>query len=423
MTLQSTKLSNGLRVVTDTVNTVESVAVGIWCDVGTRHEDMAHNGVAHMVEHMVFNGTPSRSAKDIVEQIESVGGQMNAYTSRELTAYYIHLLKEDVALALDVLSDMLQRPAFPDVDLEKERGVIIQEIGMTNDTPDDLVFDLYQETAYPNQSLGAPILGTASIVEGMKKQTLFDYVRHFYTPKNLVISAAGNVSHEDMVALVEKYFCDLPDNEDVSYKEADYKGGEVRSDKDLEQAHIVMGFQGICKKDPDYYAAILMSTILGGGMSSRLFQEVREKHGLVYSVYASHAAYHDDGQFEIYAGTGPDKLPKLIPVICDEIQKIVQSPVSSEELARAKSQLRAGLLMGRESMLARANRQAKHMINFDEDLNIPQLLEKIENISIDGVSKIAQKIFTGSPTLSALGPLKQLESYDKITARLEKLVA
>ena len=172
MTLQSTTLPNGLRVITDEINTVESVAVGIWADVGTRHEDMAHNGVAHMVEHMMFNGTPTRTSKDIVEQIENVGGQMNAYTSRELTAYYVHLLKDDLPLALDVLSDMIQRPIFPDADLEKERGVIIQEIGMTNDTPDDLVFDLYQETAYPHQALGAPILGTASIIENMTKETL-----------------------------------------------------------------------------------------------------------------------------------------------------------------------------------------------------------------------------------------------------------
>lgn len=418
MSIQSTKLKNGLRVVTDTVDTVESVAVGIWCDVGTRHEDMAHNGVAHMVEHMVFNGTPTRSAKDIVEQIESVGGQMNAFTSREMTAYYVHLLKEDVPLALDVLSDMIQRPTFPDVDLEKERGVIIQEIGMTNDTPDDLVFDMYQAAAYPDQALGAPILGTAEIVQGMKKDTLFDYVQRFYTSKNLIISAAGNISHDDMVAHVERLFQDLPQDHAGNFPKANYQGGEHRSEKDLEQSHVVLGFQGIHKHDPDYYAALLMSTILGGGMSSRLFQEVREKHGLVYSVYASHTGYDDDGQFEIYAGTGPDKLPALIPVICDEIQKMVQDPVLSEELARAQSQLRAGILMGRESMLSRVNRQAKYLMNYDEELDIQALLKKIEAVSIDDISKAAQRIFTGVPTLAALGPLTNLESYDKIKVRL-----
>ena len=418
MTISSTKLSNGLRVVTDHVATVESVAVGIWCDVGTRHEDLAHNGVAHMVEHMMFNGTQTRTSKDIVEAIESVGGQMNAFTSREMTAYYVHLLKEDLPLAMDVLSDMLQHPIFPDADLEKERGVIIQEIGMTNDTPDDLVFDLYQETAYPGQALGAPILGTASIIEGMAKDTLFDYVQRYYTPKNLVISAAGNVTHDEMVALSEKLFCDLPQDHKESYKKATYQGGENRTEKELEQAHIVLGFQGVAKKDPDFYATMLMSTILGGGMSSRLFQEVREKHGLVYSVYSSHTGYHDDGQFEIYAGTGPDKLPQLIPVICDELQKVIHSEVSEEELNRAKSQIRASILMGRESMLSRANRQAKHMINYNEEVDIQNLLGKIAAVSLADINKMALKIFSGKPTLAALGPLETLESYDKIQSRL-----
>lgn len=418
MTIQSTTLKNGLRVVTDTVETVESVALGVWCDVGTRHEDMAHNGVAHMVEHMMFNGTPTRTSKDIVEQIESVGGQMNAYTSREVTAYYIHLLKEDTKLAMEILADMIQRSTFPDADLEKERGVIIQEIGMTNDTPDDLVFDLYQSTAYPDQALGAPILGTASIIEGMKKQTLFDYVTKFYTPKNLVISAAGNVSHADMVAYAQEFFDCLPDDASGEYPAAQYQGGEKRAEKDLEQSHIVLGFQGLGKTHEDYYTAMILSTIMGGGMSSRLFQEVREKHGLVYSVYSSHAAYHDDGQFEIYAGTGPDKLNKLIPVICDELQKIRQDVVQTEELERAKSQIRSSILMGRESMLSRANRQAKHMITYGEEVNIQTILDKISAVNIDNIHQIAGKIFGGKPTLAAYGPLKNLEDYESIQNRL-----
>lgn len=418
MTLQSTKLDNGLRVITDTVSTVESVAVGIWCDVGTRHENMAHNGVAHMVEHMMFNGTKTRTSKDVVEQIETVGGQMNAYTSRENTAYYVHLLKDDVALALDVLSDMIQNSTFPDVDLEKERGVIIQEIGMVNDTPDDLIFDIYQETAYPKQSLGAPILGTADIVQNMTKDTLFNYVHSFYNPENLVVSAAGNVSHDDMVAMVQKYFNNLPHTKKSNFDKANYQGGDRRENKDLEQAHIVIGFQGISKNDPDYYAATLLSTVMGGGMSSRLFQEVREKHGLVYSVYSSHTGYNDDGQFEIYAGTGPDKLPKLIPVICDEIQKIIQEQVSMNELIRAKSQLRAGILMGRESMLSRANRQAKHLISFNENFDLRTLLHKIEKVTQDDIQKMAIRLFNNYPTMAALGPLEMLESYDKIQNRL-----
>ena len=418
MTIQSTTLPNGLRVITDTVSTVESVALGVWCDVGTRHEDMTHNGVAHMVEHMMFNGTPTRSAQDIVGEIESVGGQMNAYTSREVTAYYVHLLKEDTEKAIDVISDMIQRPTFPDSEIEKERGVIVQEIGMTNDTPDDLVFDLYQETAYPNQALGAPILGTAEIVEGMQKQTMFDYVDHFYTPKNLVLSASGNLDHDQFVKWSEQYFNSLPTDKQREALNADYKGGECRTIKDLEQSHIVLGFQGIHKSHPKYYAAILLSTILGGGMSSRLFQEVREKRGLVYSTYAAHSAYVDDGQFEIYAGTGPEKLPELMPVICDELKKIAAEKVSDEELMRAKSQLRAGILMGRESMLSRVNRQAKHLIHFNENVSIHSIIEKIDAVTANDIQGIAAQIFKGKPTLSALGALDKLEDFSSIEKRL-----
>ncbi|MAZ76997.1 MAG: peptidase M16 [Micavibrio sp.] len=418
MTIQSTTLPNGLRVITDTVPTVESVALGVWCDVGTRHENMTHNGVAHMVEHMMFNGTPTRSAQDIVSEIESVGGQMNAYTSREVTAYYVHLLKEDTEKAIDVISDMMQRPTFPDSEIEKERGVIVQEIGMTNDTPDDLVFDLYQETAYPDQALGAPILGTAEIVEGMKKQTMFDYVESFYTPQNLVLSASGNLDHDQFVKWSEQYFNALPSDKKRESLHANYKGGECRTIKNLEQSHVVLGFQGIHKSHDKYYAAILLSTILGGGMSSRLFQEVREKRGLVYSTYASHSAYVDDGQFEIYAGTGPEKLPELMPVICDELKKIAAEKVGSEELERAKSQLRAGILMGRESMLSRVNRQAKHLIHFDENVSISSIIEKIDAISTDDIQEIATQIFKGKPTLSALGALDKLEDFDVLEQRL-----
>lgn len=403
--IQSSKLSNGLRIVTDTVDTVESVAVGVWCDVGTRHEDLKYNGVAHMVEHMMFNGTPTRSAQDIVNQIESVGGQMNAYTSRELTAYYVHLLKEHAPMALNILSDMIQRSTFPDSEIEKERGVILQEIGMTLDTPDDLVFDMYQEIAYPNQSLGAPILGTADIIEKtIQKETMQDYVRRFYTPDNLVISAAGNVTHAEMLKWVEEYFTDLPVNSNENFVPAQYKGGEKHVEKELEQTHIVLGYQGISKNDPDYYAALLLSTIMGGGMSSRLFQEVREKRGLAYSVYATHTAYHDDGQFEIYAGTGPDKANELMPVLHDEIEKISTSLVSADELKSAKNQMKTGILMGRESMLSRANRQAKFMINFNRDLDIQKIITDVDGVTSEQVQAVAMRMFNSKQsTLSRLG--------------------
>ncbi len=415
-----TTLSNGLRVLTDTVKTVESVAIGLWVDVGTRNEDMVDNGVAHMVEHMLFNGTPSRSAQDIVAQIENVGGQMNAYTSRENTAYYIHLLKENVELAIDVLSDMIQNSSFPEKEILKERRVIIQEIGMCADTPDDLVFDLYQETAYPRQSLGAPILGTANIIEKIDKSILQKYINKFYTAENLVLCASGNVSHDDIVRLAEKYFTNLPKTDSASYDKAQYQGGDKRQEKSLEQAHVVLGFEGIDKFDVNYYHAGVLSTLLGGGMSSRLFQSVREKHGLAYSVYASHTAYKDNGQFEIYVGTDPEKLEKLMPVLVDEINKITQDNVLDAELSRAKSQLKASLLMGQESMLSRANRQAKYLINFNQIVDIHNLIEQVNVVSIEDIRSIGQQIFSSKPTMASLGPLECMPSYDSV---IEKIAA
>ncbi len=418
MSIKVTTLDSGLRVITDSVPEMETVAVGVWADVGTRHEDLKHNGVAHMVEHMMFNGTPTRTSRQIAEAVEDVGGQINAYTSREITAYYIHLLKNDMPMAMDILSDILQRPTFPDNELEKERGVILQEIGMTNDTPDDVVFDYYQETAYPDQALGAPILGREEIIEGMKKETLYDYVHRFYTPEKLVVSAAGNVDHDSFVHTARTMFADLPKDTHQSYKPAQYKGGDKRMEKDLEQSHVVLGFQGVNREDPDYYSAVILGTVLGGGMSSRLFQEVREKRGLVYSIYASHSAYHDDGQFEIYAGTGPENLGQLIPVTCEEIVKIMQNPITEEELNRAKAQIKAGILMSRESMLSRANRQAKFLINFNAAPDVARLIAQVDAVTVYTVQKIAQKIFIGTPTLAALGPVKGLEDYNKIRERL-----
>ncbi len=418
MSIKVTTLDSGLRVITDTVPEMETVALGVWADVGTRHEDLKHNGVAHMVEHMMFNGTPTRTSRQIAEAVEDVGGQINAYTSREITAYYIHLLKNDMPMAMDILSDILQRPTFPDNELEKERGVILQEIGMTNDTPDDVVFDHYQETAYPGQALGAPILGREDIIQTMKKETLYDYVHRFYTPEKLVISAAGNVDHDAFVHTARTMFADLPKDTHQSYAPAKYAGGDTRTEKELEQSHVVLGFQGIDREDPDYYSAVILGTVLGGGMSSRLFQEIREKRGLVYSIYSSHSAYHDDGQFEIYAGTGPENLDKLIPVTCEEIVKIMQEPISEAELARAKAQIKAGILMSRESMLSRANRQAKFLINFNRAPDVLQLIAQVDAVTVYSVQKIAQKIFTGKPTLAALGPIKTLESYDRISQRL-----
>lgn len=417
MSIELTKLKNGLRVMTDHVPTVDSVALGVWADVGTRDEDLSHNGVAHMVEHMMFKGTGRRTAARIAEEIEDVGGNINAWTSREMTSYHIHLLKEDMPLAVDILADVLQHSAMPEDEIERERHVILQEIGMTIDTPDDLVFDHYQETAYPGQALGAPILGTADIVRNMAKDTLHHYVRQFYTPSHLVLAAAGNVKHDHFVTLAEKMFDALPADRENGHKPAAYRGGENRAEKELEQSHIVLGFRGVSRLDDDYYAAALLSVLLGGGMSSRLFQEVREKRGLVYSIFSHHDSFQDDGQFMIYAGTGPDDIPKMVPVLCDEIRKVADT-VTAEELKRAKAQVRASLLMAQESMMSRANQIAKTMIHFGTILDLQDKLRRVEAVTVADIHAMARRIFSTEPTLAALGPLEKLEDFGQIKKRL-----
>ncbi len=413
-----TTLPSGLRIMTDHVPTVDSVSLGIWADVGTRHEDLAHNGVAHMVEHMMFKGTPTRTAPQIAEQIEDVGGHMNAYTSREVTAYHIHLLKEDAGLALNVLSDMIQHSSMPDDEITREQQVILQEIGMTNDTPDDLVFDQYQETAYPDQALGAPILGRSDVVSGMTRDTMMGYVQRFYTPQRLVVSAAGNIKHEDFVAQVQESLADLPQNSvQNNGTPADYHGGEHRTEKDLEQSHIILGFQGVSRMDDDFYAAAILSTIMGGGMSSRLFQEIREKRGLVYSIFSFHSPFQDDGIFGVYAGTGPNHLPELMPVLCDEILNVPNN-ITETELKRAKSQIKASMVMGQESMNRRANQQAKHLIHYGEIMDMQENIARIDALQIADIARAAKRIFASKVTLAGLGPLKNLENLEQIAGRL-----
>ncbi len=417
MTIEMTTLKNGLRVITDTVKEVDSVAMGVWVDVGTRHEDMKDNGVAHMVEHMLFKGTETRNTTQIVEQLEDVGADVNAYTGREITAYHVRLLKEDMPLALDIYSDFIQHSTMQEDEIERERGVILQEIDMYNDQPDERVFDFYQEKAYPGQTLGASILGDPNIIKTMKRDVMMDYVRRFYTPGRLVVAAAGHVDHDDFVKRVEGSFTDLPPDIAFDPKPAVYQGGDYRVEKDTEQSHLLIGFKGLPRRDKNMFGVVALATILGGGMSSRLYQEVREKRGLVYSIFSFHTTYQDDGQFAVYAGTGPEHLPQLVPVVCEEIIKFADT-LTEKELDRAKAQKRANLLMGRESMMSRANQQAKHLVHFNEVLNTQEKISKINELTVKDVADAARTIFATTPTVAALGPIDQLESYDQICKRL-----
>jgi predicted Zn-dependent peptidase len=410
-------LDNGLRIVTDRIDTVETVSLGLWVDVGTRHESAKVNGVAHFLEHMAFKGTKRRSALAIAEEIEAVGGHLNAYTSRESTAYYAKVLKEDVPLALDILSDILQYSTFEPSELERERTVILQEIGQAHDTPDDIVFDYFQECAFPDQAMGRPVLGSPEIIRKLSRKSVVSYLRDHYGASRMVLSAAGNIDHERFVALAEKLLSDMPAERDVATEPARYVGGELRQERDLEQLHLVLGFPGMRLDDPDYYAAAVLSTAFGGGMSSRLFQEVREKRGLVYAISSFAHSYRDGGLFGIYAGTGEDEAAELLPVLCDETRKL-DDGFAPGELARAKAQMRAGLLMSLESTSARCEQMAQHMLIHGVPFDPDDIVRRIDAVDDAAIARVVAQWRAGKPTLVALGPTSRLEDFARLEARL-----
>lgn len=417
MSIKTSTLPNGIRIVTDSVDHVDTVALGVWASVGTRNERRSESGVAHMVEHMLFKGTPTRDARAIAEVIEDVGGDMNAYTGHEMTAYYMHLLKDDLDLGFEVLADILQNSTMPEEEVERERGVILQEIKMYQDSPDRLVFDQFQETAYPEQSLGASGLGSVDIITNMQRDTLLSYVRDNYAPERLVVSVSGPVSHEDIVRKIETLFTNLPKGTTPEFKPADYKSGFTLVEKPIEQSNIILGFRGVKRVDERYSAARILSSILGGGMSSRLFQEIREKRGLVYSIYSFQDVFQDDGLFGVYAGTGPEHLQEMMPVVIDELKNISKS-ITEAELARAKTQIKAGMLMSRESIMTRADQQARHMIYFGRPFEVQKLITRIDSVTAGEVMDLAAEIFSGAPVLTAIGPVGDLMSYDEIRNRL-----
>ena len=418
MTARVTTLDNGLRVVTDAMPWVETVSLGVWVDVGTRNEPAAVNGVAHLLEHMAFKGTERRSARAIAEEVENVGGHLNAYTSREQTAFYAKVLKEDVPLGVDILSDILQHSTFDAEELERERTVIIQEIGQALDTPDDVIFDRFQEQAYPDQAMGRPVLGEAEIIKTIGRDAVAGYMHQHYSADRMVLSAAGAVDHDKLVDLAARSFVALPDYRGEPVEPARYRGGDLREDKDLEQVHLVLGFPGVSFADEDYYAASTLSTVLGGGMSSRLFQEIREKRGLVYTVYSFASSYADGGIFGVYAGTGEDEVEELMPVLCDELVKAADT-MTEAEVARARAQLKASILMGLESTSARCEHVASQLLIYGRPIEVPELVRKIDEVDLAAVQRLARRTFAGAPTFTALGPIGRVEGFDRILDRLK----
>jgi len=414
-----TTLGNGLRVAVDEMPEVESAALGVWVGCGTRHESAELNGMAHLLEHMAFKGTKTRSARAIAEQIEDVGGSLNAYTGREITAYHASVLKEDVALGVEMIADILRHSVFDPDELQRERGVILQEIGQALDTPDDLVFDQFQETALPGQPLGRPVLGTADSVEAIGRDDLFAYLARHYTASNMVLSAAGRVEYDRIVELAEKHFGSVPRTPANAPppERLRYVGGDGREERVLEQAHIVLGCEGIGYRDPDYFALAVYSTLFGGGMSSRLFQRIREERGLVYGIHSFNAAYADGGLFGIYAGTGEDDLAELIPAVCEEFMTVADTLVE-QELVRARNQIKAGTLMALESSSARCEQAARHLLIHGRSIPYAEIVARIEAVDQDAVRRVARRLLQGRLTLAALGPIGELESLDKMAARL-----
>ena len=416
MTVRVSQLANGLTVASDTMETVETVSLGAWVGVGTRHEPAEINGVAHLLEHMAFKGTERRSARDIAEEIEAVGGHLNAYTSRESTAYYAKVLAEDAPLAVDIIADILQHPTFDEEELVRERAVVLQEIGQALDTPDDSIFDRFQETAYPGQAIGRPVLGTSEIVAAIDRATLQGYMNRHYGTDSMVLAAAGKIEHERFLALVGEAFDSLVRDGTGKPEPASYQGGDYREARELEQVHVLLGFESVSYLDKDYYTTSVLSTLFGGGMSSRLFQEVRERRGLVYSIYSFHSSYHDGGLFGIYAGTGEDEVEELIPVVCDELSKL-SAQVAEEEVARARTQLKASLLMSLEHSGARCEQLAQQILVYGRPLAVDEIVGRIEAVDIAGVRRMADRLAAGRPTLASLGPVGRVESFDRVVAR------
>ena len=417
---QITTLDNGLRVASVAMPSVQTASIGVWIDAGARHERPEINGVAHMLEHMAFKGTERRTARVIAEEIENVGGQLNAYTSRENTAYYARVLADDLPLAADILADILQHSTFEPEELERERGVILQEIGQTLDTPDDLIFDLFQETAFPGQSLGRSILGPAEIVSTMTRDQLTGYMGEHYAPKRMVLSAAGKVEHERLVDLGARLFQKLPatTTEAADVEAGQYARGDLRKKRDLEQVHLILGLPAFSYIDDDFYALQVLSAMLGGGMSSRLFQEVREKRGLAYSVFSFAACYRDTGVFGIYAGTGEQETAELVPVLCDELTALMNN-ATDEELARARAQLKASMMMGLESCFAQSEDIARQLLIFGRRIPQEETIAEIDAVDAEAIKRVGRRLIEGTrPSLAAIGPVDRMPGMDEVERRL-----
>jgi len=416
--IELTTLSNGVRVVTEPMNGFESASLGVWVTAGTRHERAEQNGIAHFLEHMAFKGTKRRSALQIAEEIEDVGGYLNAYTSREVTAYYARVLKADVPLAFDVVADIVLNPVFDPRELEVERGVILQEIGQALDTPDDVIFDWLQEVAFPDQPLGRTILGPAERVRAFGRDDLAGFVAEHYAPERMILAAAGAVDHDRLVRLAEAAFGHLAPGRAGLLVPAGFIGGERREVKALEQVHFTLGLEGPSYSDDAIYTAQVYAGALGGGMSSRLFQEAREKRGLAYTVFAQAGAYCDTGMITIYAGTSAEQIEGLALLTIDELKRAADD-MSEQEVERARAQMKAGLLMGLESASSRAERLARQVAIWGRVIALEDTIEKIDAVGLSQVRDYAGTLTESArAALAIYGPGAAAPELERLRERV-----
>ena len=411
-------LPNGLRVVTRDMPGLHSAAIGIWVNAGCRDERAEQNGIAHFLEHMAFKGTPTRTPLEIAEAIENVGGYINAYTSRDVTSYYARVLAGDVGMALDVISDIVLNPIFDAREIEVERGVILQEIGQSLDTPDDVIFDWLQEAAYPDQPMGRTILGPAERVSRFDRADLSGFIGEHYGPERMIVSAAGAVDHDRVLRQVEAIFGHLAPRARTAREPARWQGAETRRVKKLEQAHFALAFEGPGYQDPDFYAAQIWTSALGGGMSSRLFQKVREERGLCYSIFAQSGFHDDTGMVTVYAGTSGDQVGDLANITIDEIRRSAED-MTEAEIARARAQLKAGLLMGLESPTGQAERMARSLAIWGRVSEPAEVAARIDAVTVEDVRDHAQRLIANArPALALYGPVRAAPSRDRLAERL-----
>jgi len=417
MNIEITRLSNGLTVVTDPMPQLESAILGVWVNCGARHEARAQMGVSHMLEHMAFKGTERRSARDIAEEIEAVGAYLNAYTSREQTAFHVRALKADIPLAVDILADILTHPVFDESELERERQVVLQEIGQARDTPDDIVFDHLQSAVYPDQPMGWPILGDEETVGAFARSDLKTYMNANYRAGGMTFIASGAVAHAETVRLVAEHFGDLNAGPGPLAEPARYRGQDLRVLEDLEQVHVTYAFPGAASPDDELLTAQVYATALGGGMSSRLFQEIREKRGLCYSIYAFANSFTDGGLVGIYAGTGEREAGEISALVAGQMEEMATN-AGEQEVARAKAQLKSGLLMGLERPSSRAEQIAAHLLAYGRILSVEEITTKLEEVDAQKVRAFGERLIqSGRPAVAAIGPIGSLEGYETFAGR------